>query len=107
MSSEDEEFKEGTPQKYITPIEVMDHLIKLWNKESAMLDLLYGRVDMKKEGHADSLGFSQFFIKSVVVPPTRFRPESQGNMGQSSADGDRAYLHTHSAMLTKVIQSNI
>jgi hypothetical protein len=36
----------------------MDHLKKLWNKESAMLDLLYGRVDMKKDGHADSLGFS-------------------------------------------------
>ena len=42
-------------------------------------------------------------MKTVIVPPTRFRPESEGNMGTPS-DGDRAYLHTHSAMLTKVIQ---
>ena len=45
-------------------------------------------------------------MRTVIVPPTRFRPESEGNMGQAS-DGDRAYLHTHSAMLTKVIQCNI
>lgn len=45
MSSEDEEFKEGTPQKYITPIEVQDHLKKLWAKERNLLDLMYGRVD--------------------------------------------------------------
>ena len=80
----------------------MDHLRKLWTKESSLLDLMYGKVDMKKDGCADSLGCDQFFLKSVVVPPTRFRPESQGNIGQPS-DGDRAYLHTHSAMLTKVI----
>jgi hypothetical protein len=81
MSSGDEEFKEGTPQKYITPIEVMDHLNKLWNKERTLLDLMYGKVNMKKDGCSESLGFEQFFLKSVVVPPTRFRPESQGNMG--------------------------
>jgi len=40
------------------------------------------------------------------VPPSRFRPESEGGMGGASGS-DRAYLHTHSAMLTKVIQSNI
>jgi len=85
----------------------MDHLKKLWFKESALLDLMYGKVNMKKEGCVESLGFEQFFLKSVIVPPTRFRPESQGNMGKSSGDGDRAYLHTHSAMLTKVILQNI
>lgn len=106
VSSDDEEFKEGTPQKYITPIEVMDHLRKLWNKESSLLDLLYGKINMTKESSAESLGCDQFFLKSVIVPPTRFRPESQGNIGVPS-DGDRAYLHTHSAMLTKVIQQNI
>ena len=37
-------------------MEVMDHLRKLWNKESALLDLMYGKVDMKKDGCAESLG---------------------------------------------------
>lgn len=42
------------------------------------------------------------------MPPTRFRPESEGSLGGGgSSQGDRAYLHTHSAMLTKVIQKNI
>jgi hypothetical protein len=41
------------------------------------------------------------------VPPTRFRPESEGGMGGQSSGGDRAYLHNHTAMLTKVIQRNI
>ena len=71
-----------------------------------MLDLLYGRLDRSSENQAVSMGYHQFFQDYVVVPPTRFRPESEGNMGQAS-DGDRAYLHTHSAMLTKVIQANI
>jgi hypothetical protein len=34
----------------------MDHLRKLWNKESSLLNLMYGKVDMKKEGSAESLG---------------------------------------------------
>lgn len=45
MSSDDEEFREGTPQKYITPMEVNDHITKMWAKEKALLDLMYGRID--------------------------------------------------------------
>ena len=56
VSSDDEEFKEGTPQKYITPIEVRDHLKKMWEKERALLDLMYGRIDTEKETYADSDG---------------------------------------------------
>lgn len=42
---------------------------------------MYGKINLKNDGCAESLGYEQFFMKSVVVPPTRFRPESQGNMG--------------------------
>jgi len=35
----------------------MDHIRKLWTKENALLDLMYGKVDMKKDGCADSLGY--------------------------------------------------
>ena len=41
------------------------------------------------------------------MPPSRFRPESEGGLGGNQGSSDRAYLHTHSAMLTKVIQRNI
>ena len=40
------------------------------------------------------------------MPPSRFRPESEGGLG-GGGQGDRAYLHTHSAMLMKIIQRNI
>ena len=56
VSSEDEEFKEGTPQKYITPIEVKDHLTKLWSKEGNLLNLLFGRVGTHSESFSDSMG---------------------------------------------------
>lgn len=55
----------------------------------------------------DSQGFTQFFIEKVIVPPSRFRPESEGGHGGGGGGQDRAYLHTHSAMLMKVIQKNI
>jgi hypothetical protein len=47
-----------------------------------------------------------FFIKKIIVPPTRFRPESEGGLG-GTGNSDKAYLHTHSAMLTKVLQANL
>lgn len=43
-----------------------------------------------------------FFLNQIVVPPTRFRPESEGALGGSSGSG-KAYLHTHSAMLLKIL----
>jgi hypothetical protein len=39
------------------------------------------------------------------VPPTRFRPESEGGHGGGGGSG-KAYLHTHSAMLLKIMQAN-
>jgi DNA-directed RNA polymerase I subunit RPA1 len=41
----DEEFKEGGSQKYISPIEVIDHIKKMWQKESDILNLMYGKFE--------------------------------------------------------------
>jgi len=45
-----------------------------------------------------------FFMNNLVVPPVRFRPESQGGQG---GRGDRSFLHPHSAMLSKILNLNI
>lgn len=43
----------------------------------------------------------------MVVPPIRFRPESEGGMGGGGGGGSgKAYLHTHSAMLLKIMKCN-
>jgi hypothetical protein len=41
----DEEFKEGGQQKYISPLEVREHISKLWNREKDLLDLMYGKFE--------------------------------------------------------------
>ena len=107
--SSEEEYKEGGSQKFITPNDVEKHLKKLWESEHELLGLMYGRFDPTKteDNKIETQGVCQFFIRKVIVPPIRFRPESEGNLGGGGgSSGDKAYLHTHSAMLTKVIQRN-
>jgi hypothetical protein len=41
-----------------------------------------------------------------LVPPTRFRPESEGAMGGAGKGSGKAFLHTHSAMLLKIVTCN-
>ena len=57
----EEEYKEGGSQKYISPIEVRDHIERLWNKEHELLGLIYGRFDRTQPFKTDSMGFKQFF----------------------------------------------
>jgi DNA-directed RNA polymerase I subunit RPA1 len=40
-----------------------------------------------------------FFVKTVFVPPSRFRPESKM--------GDEKYLHDHTNMLERILKNNI
>jgi len=70
---------------------------------------MYGKFSSKAENQSESLGSQQFFLRKVIVPPIRFRPESEGAFGGGGGDRmtDKAFLHTHSAMLMKVIQNNI
>ena len=41
----DEEFKEGSAQKFISPQEVKEHIEKTWAKEKDLLDLIYGKFE--------------------------------------------------------------
>ena len=63
----------------ISPIEVKDHIEKLWAKEKDLLDIFFGRYYPVLDGEpyvSDSLGPQMFFISKLLVPPNRFRPES-------------------------------
>lgn len=48
-----------------------------------------------------------FFLKKLLVPPNRFRPESQGAFGGAGGQGDKAFLHAHSAMISKILTNNL
>ena len=106
----DEEFKEGGTQKYISPQEVKDHLEKTWRKEGDLLNLMYGKYEPVAQGErreVQSLGVPMFFLNKVLVPPNRFRPESEGALGGGGGGSGKAYLHAHSAMLLKVLTANL
>lgn len=83
-----------------------DHINKLWAAQGQLLDLIYGKYEAEEGGQpvrVDSLGSAMFFLNNIVVPPTRFRPESEGGAG---ARGSGAYLHTHSSMLLRIMTAN-
>ncbi len=70
---------------------------------------MFGRYYPSIEGEpfvTDSLGSKMFFLNKLIVPPNRFRPESQGAFGGGGV-GDKAFLHAHSAMLSKILNLNL
>ena len=105
---------EQAKQVYMHPLEVREHLRKLWSQEQDLMDLLYGKVASNSEvtDEAEMKGKKylhyrivsnerdMFFIDTMVVPPNRFRPESRG-------DGDEALLHRHTVMLTRILNLNL
>jgi len=89
-------------------VEVQDHIRKLWKNQAELLDLMFGKYEAESPDEpvkVHTLGPQMFFLNNIVVPPTRFRPESEGAAGQSRG-GDKAYLHTHSVMLLRILSSN-
>ena len=100
--TKNKEEPEGNKQKYMNPLEVREHIRRLWIMENTLLDLLFGTIDIEL-GTIEGQGIELFFMNYVLVSPNRFRPETSG--GSQSAD-DREYLHAHSAMLTRILNAN-
>jgi DNA-directed RNA polymerase I subunit RPA1 len=78
-------------QKYLNPLEVEEHMRRLWTEAGSLLEPLFG-------------SYRIFFMSSLLVSPNRFRPESSG--GRQAGD-DRDYLHAHSAMIVQILKSNV
>ncbi len=115
---EEEKKAEGTgksKQVYMHPLEVREHIAKLWREEQELMDLLFGRLVSSSDPQAEPANpksksykhyyvqandRDMFFISAVVVPPNRFRPESKG-------DGDESLLHRHTVMLTRILNLNL
>ena len=102
-----EKAKESRKQILIHPLEIKEHINKLWQNEKDLLSLLYGRIhpvakqdESDEPFRAESIGAELFFIEYLVIPPNRFRPESKGQ-------GEESFLHPHTVMLTKILNINI
>lgn len=106
----DEDWKEANgSMKYISPNDVKKHLKLMWEKEKDLLNLMYGKLNTAATNQGEgtvSNGHELFFVQKVVVPPNRFRPESEGALG-GAAGGGKSYLHQHSAHLLKILNCNL
>lgn len=83
----------------LPPSEAEGILKALWRKESELCMLMCDiqcrllRVSEKKEGYA------MFFLKTLLVPPNKFRPYALGASG--------ILEHPHNVLLMNVLESNI
>ena len=69
------EIKKSVQQAYLTPLEVQNHLQKVWENDEVLLNCLlgsYGSPTATKRKSSSDI----FFLKVIPVPPSRFRPVS-------------------------------
>ena len=109
MSEEEEEkVKKGIEkevntkrQNYLLSIEVMSHIEKLFLNDSGLVSLLFG--NMKYDPSTEykisitTSGTNMFFIRELIVPPNRFRPEN------ASFGGDENYYHYQTSAYRKIL----
>jgi len=93
---EDHNVIDEDKMRYITPIEVKEHLTRFWAKERPMLDLLYGTSSSPKTPRTSSP--DMFFINILAVPPNKFRPLSKMN--------DVIFEHPQNIYLTDILKAN-
>ncbi|CAG8448743.1 13571_t:CDS:10 [Ambispora leptoticha] len=107
----------SAPHRYLTPTDVRKHLDLLFQKESTLCSLLYGRHgllssrfylrDRSIHGYRDNSSSSKsntihvnadiFFLELIAVPPTRFRP--------ISVVGDKQLENTHNTHFKRILKA--
>ncbi|KAL9101677.1 MAG: hypothetical protein Q9163_003098 [Psora crenata] len=69
---------DNRPDQFVNPQEIHATITELFSQEKEILELVYGH-HSKRNLH--SLNADMFFIKTVIVPPNRFRPEVRSGDG--------------------------
>ena len=80
--------------------------MKLWRNEKSLMEALFGNILVNEHSLENcESGYKilanspeSFFIKNLLVPPNRFRPENKL--------GDQTFLHGQTIILSKVLQLN-
>ncbi|GKT86830.1 LOW QUALITY PROTEIN: DNA-directed RNA polymerase I subunit RPA1 [Colletotrichum tofieldiae] len=69
-------------QRYISAMEVRARLRELFEKEQDIMSLVYNSKPMTKK--AAKVSADMFFIRTILVPPNKFRPEARTGDSQIS-----------------------
>ena len=96
----DENYDEGTDyhksQKFMHALQVEAQSQATWNKHPYLCSQLFGTAMTTKEDKSN--GYSMFFLRTICVPPSRFRPAEK--------QGDYAVEHGQNINLGKIISIN-
>ena len=98
-----DEMDEGSDpkskEKYLPPLEVEAQIKAMWKEETNFLDYIWNRSGTAaKVIDGVSNGWKIFFMRSLLVPPSRFRP--------SSKVGDSVSEHPQNSNLVKILDAN-
>ncbi|PPD87092.1 hypothetical protein GOBAR_DD15973 [Gossypium barbadense] len=80
----------------LLPSEVKKVMKLLWENEIELCSLINC---IQQQGFGEKVGFSMFFLETVLVPPIKFRAPTKG--------GDSVMEHPQTVLLSKVLQANI
>ncbi|KXH65390.1 RNA polymerase Rpb1 [Colletotrichum salicis] len=69
-------------QRYLSAMEVCARLQELFHKEQEIMSLVYNSKPMTK--NAAKVSADMFFIRTILVPPNKFRPEARTGDSQIS-----------------------
>ncbi|KAL1555302.1 DNA-directed RNA polymerase [Salvia divinorum] len=83
----------------LLPSEVRDILRRLWENEAELCSYISDIQHQHDNIFENMIGYSMFFLETVLVPPIKFRPPAKG--------GDSVMEHPHTVLLGKVLQANI
>ena len=73
VEGEKEENVRNAQQAYVTPLEVQEHLRRVWQNDEVFMNTLLGSYPSPSATKRKS-SFQMFFLNVVPVPPSRFRP---------------------------------
>ncbi|XWS59174.1 hypothetical protein CRYUN_Cryun08bG0099300 [Craigia yunnanensis] len=80
----------------LLPSEVKKITKFLWENEVEICSLIS---DIQQQGFGKKVGYSMFFLETILVPPIKFRAPTKG--------GDNVMEHPQTVLLSKVLQANI
>ena len=95
----DGETTQDDKEKYLPPLEVEAQIKALWKEQTNFLDYVWNRSGSNaKVINGISNGWKIFFMRSVLVPPSRFRPAAKV--------GDVVSEHPQNSSLAKILDAN-
>ncbi|KAK6289691.1 hypothetical protein POUND7_001232 [Theobroma cacao] len=80
----------------LLPSEVKKITKLLWENEVELCSIIS---DIQQQGFGKKVGYSMFFLETILVPPIKFRAPTKG--------GDSVMEHPQTVLLSKVLQANI